>query len=114
MPPRFVAACSDALGVDAATTDPRLAVLTADARVLGGLPPTFLVTGGRECFRGDAHRLHDRLGRIGVYSQHTEVPGHLHDFVLFTKTAASRAVLRQVADFVTAAGDDRFRAFYGA
>ncbi|CDO11074.1 putative lipase/esterase [Mycolicibacterium cosmeticum] len=102
MAPAFAMACAQALGVNNRTRDPRVAPLEMDDGVCRGFPPTLSVVAGAECFRGDAARLHERLLRNGVSARTYEMPGHIHDFMLFAHTGAARTVLRWTADFLAA------------
>jgi acetyl esterase/lipase len=105
MSPGFARRCAEALGIDLDTTDPRVAILNAGSEILRWFPPTLSITGGTECFRDDARLLHNRLITLGIDSQTHTAEGHVHDFVLFTRTRTARVALRAAADFVVGQGD---------
>jgi epsilon-lactone hydrolase len=83
-------------------TDPRASPLFADVT---GLPPVLIQVGDRECFFGDAVRMHQTLVSAGVDSELSVWKGMFHVWHLYWPILSEgREAIARIAGFIAAHG----------
>ena len=73
--------------------DPRISPALADDAIMGGQPPTLMVTAGFDPLRDEGAAYAGRLERLGVPTRQLQLDAMVHGFINFTGVvpAAARA-----------------------